>query len=109
MADAALKTFKNKLYAEFEDLQGQLQTIFDKAQQEGQTNPMVVFADFIGFSQTVLGRYLEGNGKQPASSTSPLSLLTPDSVTPPVDTDQTSKIVEELKEEYFKISVKLQK
>ncbi len=65
MVDTALKTFKNRLHAEFVDLQEQLQNIFDKALQDGQTNPMIAFSNFIGLSQTVLGSYLEGNASQP--------------------------------------------
>jgi len=62
----ALKTFKNKLAADFEKLTGELQKIFDKALLDGQTNPLIVFADFIGSSQALLGSHLGGKGKQPA-------------------------------------------
>ena len=48
MAETALEILYNRLYKELEDLTDQVQATFVKAQQEGQTNPEIVFKAFIG-------------------------------------------------------------
>jgi hypothetical protein len=43
----------------------QLQDKFAKAQQEGQTNPKIVFGDFLRSCQVTLGSFLEDDENQP--------------------------------------------
>jgi len=67
-ATYALKTFKNRLLTDFENMQTQLQRVFEKALLDGSTNPLAVFADFIGSSQALLGNYLPSKSKQPTNT-----------------------------------------
>jgi len=49
-------------------MQTQLQRVFEKALLDGSTNPLAVFADFIGSSQALLGNYLPSKSKQPTNT-----------------------------------------
>ena len=46
MVETSLEIVKNRLQKEFHD---QVQATFEKARRDGQTNPDIVFKDFIGF------------------------------------------------------------
>ncbi len=46
MVETSLEIFKNRLQKELHD---QVQVAFEKARQDGQTNPEIAFKDFIGF------------------------------------------------------------
>ena len=46
MVETSLEIYKNRLLKEFHD---QVQAAFEKARQDGQTNPEIAFKDFIGF------------------------------------------------------------
>ena len=48
MVETSLEIFKNKLQKQFAKLHHRVQATFVKAQQDGQTNPEIVFKEFIG-------------------------------------------------------------
>ena len=49
MVETSLEIFKNRLQRELIDLREQVYAAFVKARQDGQTNPLIAFKDFIGF------------------------------------------------------------
>jgi hypothetical protein len=49
MVDTNLEIFKNRLQRELLDLNDLVYAAFVKARQDGQTNPLIAFKDFIGF------------------------------------------------------------
>ena len=59
MVETTLEIFKNRLYTQLADLRKQVQTTFEKAKQDGQTNPEIAFGDFIGLR---LGCYQKDDG-----------------------------------------------
>ena len=57
-----MEIFRNRLQRELLDLDGKVYAAYVKARQDGQTNPLIAFEDFLGFQ---IGCYQKEGGPEP--------------------------------------------